>query len=130
MKRLWHRFRESGSPWLVALGLGLVVLSLGVLGGVLLAEGADIGAGNALAAIVAFVVGASQFAQGWRKEGREQHSSHMETFEQRDAVNARIVELEAAQYASGSAGAIALSPGPRFSWTPDWGRLPLRRRYP
>ena len=22
------------------------------------------------------------------------------------------------------------SPGPRFSWTPDWGRLPLRRRYP
>ena len=23
-----------------------------------------------------------------------------------------------------------LSPGPRFSWTPDWGRLPLRRRYP
>ena len=23
-----------------------------------------------------------------------------------------------------------VSPGPRFSWTPDWGRLPLRRRYP
>ena len=22
----------------------------------------------------------------------------------------------------------AYSPGPRFSWTPDWGRLPLRRR--
>ena len=24
----------------------------------------------------------------------------------------------------------SFSPGPRFSWTPDWGRLPLRRRYP
>ena len=27
-------------------------------------------------------------------------------------------------------GFVSDSPGPRFSWTPDWGRLPLRRRYP
>ena len=31
--------------------------------------------------------------------------------------------------ASGNSAA-SRSPGPRFSWTPDWGRLPLRRRYP
>ena len=32
----------------------------------------------------------------------------------------------------GAAAPLSLgnSPGPRFSWTPDWGRLPLRRRYP
>ncbi len=31
---------------------------------------------------------------------------------------------------SARAGASAFSPGPRFSWTPDWGRLPRQRRCP
>ena len=29
-----------------------------------------------------------------------------------------------------SASIRSVSPGPRFSWTPDWGRLPRQRRCP
>ena len=45
----------------------------------------------------------------------------------RDAVDA--VD-DAIGGSADSAADVSGSPGPRFSWTPDWGRLPLRRRYP